>query len=204
MGAAAAGLLVFAIAAGKGPIALVSGYVAENLRVTLDLYRQMGVSAETLDRIEGAFDHILFVLVRILPALAASGALIISWACVLISRPLLRSRGLAVPDFGALNRWRAPEPLVWVAIASGAMLLMPISSLKILGINGVIVLMTVYFFQGIAIVSFFFEKKRLPVALRFILYSLIALQQFLLLVVIGFGFFDMWLNFRKLESPQNQ
>ena len=204
MGAAAAGLLVFAIAAGKGPIALVSGYVAENLRVTLDLYRQMGVSVETLDRIEGAFDHILFVLVRILPALAASGALIISWACVLISRPLLRSRGLAVPDFGALNRWRAPEPLVWVAIASGAMLLMPISSLKILGINGVIVLMTVYFFQGIAIVSFFFEKKRLPVALRFILYSLIALQQFLLLVVIGFGFFDMWLNFRKLESPQNQ
>ena len=63
--------------------------------------------------------------------------------------------------------------------------------------------MTIYFFQGIAIVSFFFEKKRLPVALRFILYSLIVVQQFLLLLIIGFGFFDMWLNFRKLETQQD-
>ena len=73
-----------------------------------------------------------------------------------------------------------------------------------IGMNGVIVLMTVYFFQGIAIVSFFFEKKQLPVALRFILYSLIAIQQLLLLVVIGCGFFDMWLNFRKLETNRSE
>ena len=117
---------------------------------------------------------------------------------------MLRSRGLPVPEFGALNRWRAPEPLVWAAIGCGLMLLLPVTSLKIVGMNGVIVLMAVYFFQGIAIVSFFFEKKQLPVALRFILYSLIVLQQFLLLVVIGFGFFDMWLNFRKLETHQGQ
>jgi uncharacterized protein YybS (DUF2232 family) len=65
--------------------------------------------------------------------------------------------------------------------------------------NGLIILMMVYFFGGIAIVSFYFEKKKFPLALRFFLYSLIALQQFILLFVIGLGFFDMWLNFRKLE-----
>jgi uncharacterized protein YybS (DUF2232 family) len=58
--------------------------------------------------------------------------------------------------------------------------------------------MTIYFFQGIAIISFYFEKKRFPRLLRIVLYSLIALQQVVLLVVVGLGFFDMWLNFRKL------
>jgi uncharacterized protein YybS (DUF2232 family) len=63
--------------------------------------------------------------------------------------------------------------------------------------------MTIYFFQGIAIVSFYFEKKKLPRVLRFVLYSFIALQQIILLVVIGLGFFDIWLNFRKLEVNDN-
>jgi uncharacterized protein YybS (DUF2232 family) len=116
---------------------------------------------------------------------------------------LFQARKIPVPEFGSLNQWRSPEPLVWVAIGCGAMLLLPVAALKIIGINGLIVLMAVYFFQGIAIVSFFFEKKRFPAALRFILYSLIGLQQFLLLLIIGLGFFDMWVDFRKLGAHQN-
>ena len=78
------------------------------------------------------------------------------------------------------------------------MLLIPYRPLKLLGFNGLLILLTIYFFQGIAIVSYYFEKKRFPRALRVFLYSLIALQQMILLIVIGLGFFDMWLNFRKL------
>jgi hypothetical protein len=36
------------------------------------------------------------------------------------------------------------------------------------------------------------------------LYSLIVVQQFLLLLVIGMGFFDTWLNFRKLDASNSQ
>jgi uncharacterized protein YybS (DUF2232 family) len=78
------------------------------------------------------------------------------------------------------------------------MLIIPERIVKLFGINGLLILMTIYFFQGIAIISFYFEKKRFPRLLRIVLYSLIALQQVVLLVVVGLGFFDMWLNFRKL------
>ena len=203
LGAAFGGLLIYSLMAGKGPLSLVASYVAENLRVTLELYRQKGVATEIIDQIEGSREQIQFALVRILPSMAAAGSLLISWACLLISRALFQARKIPATDFGPLNRWRSPEPLVWAVIGCGLMLLLPIVPLKIIGMNGLIVLMVVYFFQGIAIVSFFFEKKKLPVGLRFILYSLIALQQFLLLLIIGFGFFDMWLNFRKLGSHQN-
>lgn len=203
LAAAAGALLVFSAAAGRGPVGLVSDYVAENLQVTLEIYRQRGVPSDIVDQIKGSLDQIRHALVRVLPSMAAAGSLLISWACLLISRALFRARNIPVPDFGPLNRWRSPEPLVWAVIGCGVLLLLPISGLKVIGLNGLIVLMAIYFFQGIAIVSFFFQKKRLPMALRFILYSLIALQQFLLLLIIGFGFFDMWLNFRKLGSQEN-
>jgi uncharacterized protein YybS (DUF2232 family) len=84
------------------------------------------------------------------------------------------------------------------------MLLVPEKGIRILGLNGFIILMTIYFFQGIAIVSFFFEKKDIPMLLRVILYSFIGMQFFLILLVIATGFFDMWLDFRKLETLKDQ
>jgi uncharacterized protein YybS (DUF2232 family) len=84
------------------------------------------------------------------------------------------------------------------------MLMIPEHTVKLFGINGLLILMTIYFFQGIAIISFYFEKKRFPRLLRIVLYSLIALQQIVLLIVVGLGFFDMWLNFRKLGVEKKQ
>jgi hypothetical protein len=36
--------------------------------------------------------------------------------------------------------------------------------------------------------------------IRIFLYTLVAVQQLVLLAVIGLGFFDMWFNFRKLAK----
>jgi uncharacterized protein YybS (DUF2232 family) len=65
-------------------------------------------------------------------------------------------------------------------------------------------MMAIYFFQGIAIVSFYFEKKRFPKILRGILYGLIALQQLVLLLVIAAGLFDVWIDFRRMKKGTNQ
>ncbi len=79
-------------------------------------------------------------------------------------------------------------------------MLFPASVTKLIGLNVLLILMTIYFFQGMAIVSFFFEKKQVPRLFKILLYTLIVLQQLVLLAVIGIGLFDMWLNFRKLEK----
>ncbi|MFZ0132070.1 MAG: DUF2232 domain-containing protein [Desulfobacterales bacterium] len=197
----AAGLfivLVYSTMTGLGIGQLAAGYVRANLEASLRLYESMGVPTDTIGAIKDALDGIQYVLVRIVPALAASAALFLSWTSLLLSRPLLRRFDLPSPDFGRLDLWKAPEPLVWSVIGCGLLLMVPGHTVKIFGINGLLVLMTVYFFQGIAIISFYFEKKRFPRLLRIVLYSLIALQQLVLLVVVGLGFFDMWLNFRKL------
>ena len=177
---------------------LVTGYVEENLKITLSLYKSMGVPEDKVTFISNALDTIKYLLVRILPALSVAMVMLITLINILSAGPVLRKSRLFYPEYGPFIRWKAPENLVWTAIASGIALMLPIKVTGIIGLNVIIVLAMVYFFQGLAIVQFYFEKRRFPIMLRVVIYTLITIQQFLLILVIGLGFFDTWLNFRRL------
>jgi uncharacterized protein YybS (DUF2232 family) len=160
----------------------------------------MGMSEESIQMISTSLDKIHGALVRIIPALVSVSTLFVAWTSILLAKPVLMRRSLFYPDFGPLNLWQAPEYLVWGVIGCGLTLFLPNESIKIIGLNGLLILMSVYFFQGIAIVSFYFNKKKFPRMIRIFLYTLVAVQQLVLLAVIGLGFFDMWFNFRKLAK----
>ncbi|MCK5508352.1 MAG: YybS family protein [Desulfobacterales bacterium] len=179
---------------------LVSEYISRNLDLTMAMYESMGVSDESIHVISNSMEKIQYVLIRIVPAMLISLILFVSWLSLLIARPMLKAKNIFSPEFGSLKLWQAPEFMVWIFIGCGAALILSDNTFKILGLNGLIVLMTIYFFQGIAIVSFYFEKKNVPRIFRMFLYSVLALQQLVLLSVIGLGFFDMWLNFRKIGA----
>jgi uncharacterized protein YybS (DUF2232 family) len=196
-------LLFYSIGSHTGIHKLVSDYVFKNLEFSLAVYERMGMSDENIRLIANSLKDIQYAIVRIIPGLAVASILFVSWVNLLMARLILIRKSLFFPAYGALNRWRPPDVLVWGVIGSGGLLLTGAKSLKMLGLNGLIILLTIYFFAGIAVVSFFFDKKRFPPMLRFFLYSLIALQQLFLLFVIGLGLFDTWLNFRKIETSRS-
>jgi len=197
-------LLVYSNLSNKACYTLVAEYVSKNLKLTLEIYENMGVSQESIYMISNSLEHIEYFLIRIIPALIVASTLFVSWTNLLVAKPILKSRGIFYPSFGSLKLWKAPEFFVWGIIGCGLLLLLPEKTFKFLGLNGLLIMLTIYFFQGIAIVSFYFEKKRFPRMLRVFLYSLIALQQVVLIVIIGLGLFDMWINFRKLEHSPNK
>ena len=197
-------LMIYANMMNVGIIDGVSDYISKNLQMTVQIYEKMGMPEESIRTIENSMGQITYVLVRILPSLIAAGLLFASWLNLLAARGLFNRLQMAYPDFGPLNEWKAPEFLIWAVIAGIAMVLIPSAALKVVGVNGLVVLMTIYFFQGIAVTAFYFEKKGVPRFLRGLIYAFIAIQQFLLLVVIGLGFFDVWANFRRLDNtPAN-
>lgn len=200
LGSGTAGLLFYSFSLDQSVESIVSAYVMQNLELTLALYESAGIPDENVKIISDSIDQIRYVLVRLTPALITSMTMFVVWVNILTARPVFSARGIPYPDFGKLNQWRAPELLVWLVIACGGTLLLPFAGLKIIGINGLIVFLTIYFFQGIAIVSFFFEKKHFSRIARLLLYTLIILQQLLLMIVIGLGFFDTWIDFRKLDK----
>ena len=203
LGTSMLGLIVYSNLINTGIVELISNYIGQNLKLTLALYEKMGVSEDSIVLLEQSLDRIQYILVRIIPALAITSTLFVAWVNTIIAKPMLTNRQLFYPDFGDLTRWQTPDYFVWGVIASGLLLLLPASGLKMIGFNGLFILLTVYFFQGIAIIAYYFEQKNVPRLFRILLYTLIALQQFLLLIVVGLGFFDTWLNFRKIEAPGN-
>ncbi|MBF0225461.1 MAG: YybS family protein [Desulfobacterales bacterium] len=181
---------------------LISDYMGKNFEVTLALYEKMDMPQETIHEIKTSLETIKYKFVRILPGIILAFIIFTSWINILLSRTLLKKNNLLFPNFGQLNRWMAPEQLIWGIIICGGLLLLPNEALDFVCLNGIIILSTIYFFQGIAIVSFYFEKKEFPAPLKALLYCLILLQQILLLVVIGLGIFDIWFDFRKLNSKE--
>ena len=165
------------------------------------MYREMGASEEDVSIAAESVEGIVYIALRILPSIVVVATLFLVWTNLLLARFLFQSRQLFYPDFGRLNQWKAPEPLVWAVIASGILLLVGDSGITLIGINSLIIL--IYFFQGIAIVSFYLEKKQFPRLLRIMLYGLIAMQQLLLLLVIAVGFFDTWIDFRRERKVEN-
>ncbi len=194
------GVLLYGNLTGTALVPLISAYIAKNLELSLMVYRDMGMPAERVEAVSASLDTIRFILVRLLPALYAAGILIVAWMTVLLVRRLMRQQELGFPDFGHLNQWQAPDILVWGVIGSGLLLLLPATALKIVGGNVLIVLATIYFFQGMAIASFYFERKSLPTILKIFLYGLVFVWQPLLIGVVGLGLFDMWGDFRRLKN----
>ncbi|MDR3554612.1 MAG: DUF2232 domain-containing protein [Syntrophobacteraceae bacterium] len=137
------------------------------------------------------------IVVSMMPGILISCTLMISWVNLLVCRRYCRG---AAGYFGGEERlclWKSPEHLVWAVIAGGVMLLVPSSGLKLFGSNLILVLGTVYFFQGLAIVAFFFERWRVPLFVRGFVYAVFFLGRVVSMGVAVLGLFDVWFDFRK-------
>ncbi|MCD4743697.1 MAG: YybS family protein [Desulfobacteraceae bacterium] len=182
---------------------IVSDYVAKNIELSFKIYSEIGIDQKKINSLAKSSDLITHVIIRIMPSMFTTMLLFITWLNILLIKKILKRDGVVMSWLGILNHWKAPEHLVWFTILTLTSIFIPIESIKIIGLNIFIVLLLIYFFQGIAIVSFFFNKKEFPSFLKFFLYTLIVIQQIFALLVIGLGFFDTWFDFRKLDLKQN-
>ncbi len=198
IGVCSAAFFLYAASTGQSVVDLVSGYVAENLKLALVLYKNMGMPPESIEIISNSINAIEYLLVRMLPALILTLLSFVVWVNILFIKKILDKKGIHLIQLQNLNHWRASEYIVWVVIALVLLMIIPGKGLKITAFNCIIILMPIYFFQGVAIISFIFERKRVPLLLKISIYSIIAIQQILILAIIALGFFDTWMNFRKI------
>ncbi len=204
LGTGAVVLFAYTLFSAESLLGLLTTYLQKNLELTIALYEEIGVPPAKIEFLQGSLESILYIFVRIIPGILGAFTLFTVWANLLMVRPILKRGALFYPDFGSLNRWKSPDHLVWIAIGAGFLLLLPLTGLKMLGLNGLIVLMVVYLFQGLAILSYYFEKKRFPLMLRGVIYTVVAVQQFLFLAVIMAGFLDVWADFRRLKKQKDK
>jgi len=190
---------------GQMPWTLVADYITKSFQESIELSAQMGAQGEQIKFIKDNLPIITRSLLYVFPALTLVGLSFVIWLNLIIARKLFTANGLPYPDFGELIRWKAPEITVWFFIAAGTIVLIPpVLGFKILemfipGLNILIVCCFVYFLQGLAVFEYYFKTRQVPRMLRFLFYFFLMLQQYLILLVVSAGLFDLWLDFRKLN-----
>ncbi len=113
---------------------------------------------------------------------------------------LVRPNALPGPPLAA---WRGPELLIWALIVALFVVLFAGGVVQNLAINVLIVILPVYFLQGLAVVEHLLSRKGWSPLLRAVSYLMILLANPLPVIVTGVGVFDLWADFRKPRLKNN-
>jgi uncharacterized protein YybS (DUF2232 family) len=178
----------------------------EGIAEALDYYRQSSdISADALIMLEATLYRMQVIVPVIMPAILGSFILVITWFTMVLGNMLLLKTSGNSPWI-RYRYWQLPEKIIWIAIGTGILALLPIQPFRNIGINCLVLLSIVYCFQGMSIAVFFMNKWNVPLLLRSFFYVMIIFQSFGTLLLLVSGIADIWFDFRKLkqEAGNNQ
>jgi uncharacterized protein YybS (DUF2232 family) len=194
-------LLFFSYQAQQTPGRFIEGYLFNIIGENIRLYEQLEISAEQISTIKENAAQIAALLTRIFPAVMLISSVLMILLNIWAAKPFFNRSGLHYPDFGDLTQWKPPEKLVWLLIAAGGTLLLPMNRVQDIGMNLLILCLFIYLCAGLSIIGYFFMIKRVPVFLRTLFYVMLLFQQLLMLFIAAVGLFDLWIDFRKRIKP---
>lgn len=198
LGLGVLGLAGFAASSGQSAFDLVGSLVDKEIRQAVAMMEQFSTGADQTPAEVEAYRQVVAgmgeLMRRIYPGMlvVVGGALQLTTLGLLAV--LLRPRILPGPVFA---RWRAPEQLIWALIAAGFAAMLGNGAVQTVALNLLVVLLPVYFLQGLAVFEYFFTRRGISWLWRGLSYLLLLLINPLPLIVTGVGVFDLWVDFRK-------
>ncbi len=199
------GLVGYAVVQGTGPVALVGQIVEQEVAQASTFMNSVLVDSASSPaeaaEFSAAVESMAEFMRRVYPGMVIliSGLLLLAMVGLLnvVKQGHYRMPG---PTFA---EWKAPEILVWFLIASGFIVVLTGGALQTIAMNLLVVLLPVYFLQGLAVIDCFFRRKALSPLLRVLGYILVTLVNPLPLFVAGIGVFDLWIDFRKPREQKD-
>lgn len=183
----------------KGLPEMIGEQIRTNVKESIEAYKKVGLPDEQVRGLAEFTDRLESIILKVFPSLVFVGVLSVALLNLLALKGLLKRRG--IEEYKAEPTvWQSPEFVVWILISGGMLLLLRNEWAGALGLNLLIVTGAIYLFQGMAIVAFYFKKMEAPLFLRILGYSLILFQQMFTILVMGFGLFDLWFDFRRLKK----
>jgi uncharacterized protein YybS (DUF2232 family) len=191
-----------AAAQGFSLSAMVNEYIAREIGQLKELYSQSAdLPAEQRDQLLTVLDQLHKTMRIIWPAVVAllAGFLLLIQVFLLWLLPATKDL-LPGPAF---IDWRVPDYLVWPMLTAGFGAFFATATLQTIAINLLIILFPIYYLQGLAIVTYYFQQRGTSLWLRALSYLLLALFNPLPFFLAGVGLFDLWGNFRKKRVKPN-
>jgi len=197
------GLVFIAIS----PVSLGELYVSllEKTRLmlgeTVVAYQKAGVPSEQTDMLSQNIEETSMWIVKLIPSTSVIGYLLLAMLNY-YGYKRIQKRFPFLPSTvrSTLSKWYPPDKTVYVFIAGALAVFFFNGILESIGVNVVLILISLYSLAGMAVVQFFLEKYNVVLFLRLLAYSIIIVQPFFLSMVAGLGLFDLWFDFRKIRN----
>jgi uncharacterized protein YybS (DUF2232 family) len=101
-------------------------------------------------------------------------------------------------------RYRVNEKLVYLFIIGGFFILSKNVTFKFISYNTLIIFAALFFYQGLDIVNYYFNKWKSGIFLRVIVYLLIFSEPYVMLLISIFGLFDNWFDMTKIRLKKDK
>jgi len=190
----------FWLVQGVDPHAAVLKQISPSIPQMTAFYEKMGYKGEELQTLQQVAKDYVALVARIYPAIVLVGIGVIAGLNLLVLRRMAARLGQTLP-LGELKEFRNPDHLIWFVISAGFTLLLNNSDITTAALNLLVVTLSLYFLQGLAIILHFFDRFAVNRVFRVIFYVLLAIQPYLVFAATLLGIFDLWGNFR---TPKQQ
>ncbi len=202
-------LILFAGLAGEGESSMKA--LEDTLKDASESYIQIleksGETPETLKEVRKAVEDAVPTAARVFPSFVLISTLVGAVINFLAVRYLwLRFYSREYFEGMDVSRWMLPDAIVWALIASIGSLFFGPGISQVAGMNLTIILVFLYFLQGLSVVTHILKTKAAPKWVWIIVFILIPLNSMFLGLapmflglVMGIGIFDIWVDFRKIR-----
>ena len=169
---------------------------------SFETFGSIGENKAEIEEIKAVFEKMVGGFASSYPAFVFIGSLISAMANYGLLRLVWgRIYGLGLFSERTFAQWVCPENLVWGFIAACLALFLGQGFIGDVGLNLFIVMMVIYFVQGMSITIHFLKARKVPIFLWLIFFILIFAQPMLIGLIAGIGVFDIWVDFRKIRKP---
>lgn len=193
-------MLLVSVTGSLTPTGVVEQIVQAEAVQALEIYRQAGFSEQQLQEIGLVVDRMAAFVVSGFPGILGAVLLTIQLTTLLILHALTRKH-YQIPGV-TFAAWRLPAKLIWLLIASGSIAFLGVPVVSWITQNLLLVLLPLYFLQGMAVVNSFLQQRPWPLAIKGLIYLALLIFSPLPLIVTSIGVFDLWIDFRKIRQEK--
>ncbi len=174
---------------------LIDQMILAEVDQAMQIYRDTGFSESQLQDMQQVVDGLAKFIGQSFYGLYLASLLVIQVFCLLL---LQRFKGDRYQIAGIpFSRWRLPSGLIWILIAAGFLLILPVEVVSLIGRNLLVILLPLYFLQGMAVVNSFLQQKPYPPLVKVLIYLLLLILNPLPIIITCAGVFDLWIDFRR-------
>jgi uncharacterized protein YybS (DUF2232 family) len=196
------GFVVYSSFSGVNLHGLITAEIASSTKQAVAIYEKAGIKGDDLDLLKSSMTAGAEMLSKLYPVLVTALLIVIA-GCNLALVKKTTEKFNIITSIGEFSTFRNHEMLVWVLIAAGMALLLPVSIITTPALNILLAVSLLYFFQGMAVVTSIVAKSSVSSVVRILLYAMLIIQPYLLALVAGIGLFDLWVDFRTPKTQEN-